>query len=97
MGFFVLIVTALGIALPSAPASAGVFEYAAVLALSAFSITGAVAFSFAVLLHASIFLVTTGLGLMALSREGETVFHLAQTVQNLVSPSAREGVPPSTP
>lgn len=85
MAFFVLIVTALGIAVPSAPAGAGVFEYAAVLALSAFQVDASLAFSYAVVLHACYFLLLSGLGMLELARAGETVFHLAQAAQELVA------------
>ena len=84
MGFFVLIVTALGIAVPSAPASAGVFEAAAVLALTAFQVDKSQALSYAVVLHALHFVLLSSLGLVALAREGETLFHLARTAQALI-------------
>lgn len=84
MGFFVLIVTALGIAVPSAPAGAGVFEYAAVLALSAFQVDASLAFSYAVVLHACYFVLLSSLGMVELARAGETVFHLARAAQGLI-------------
>jgi uncharacterized protein (TIRG00374 family) len=85
MAFFVLIVTALGIAVPSAPAGAGVFEYATVLALSAFHVDASLAFSYAVVLHACYFLLLSGLGMVELARAGETVVHLAAAAQELVA------------
>jgi uncharacterized protein (TIRG00374 family) len=47
----VLIVLQLGISLPSAPGTIGVFEYGCVLALSLFGVGESMAFSYGVLLH----------------------------------------------
>lgn len=90
MGFFVLIVTALGIAVPSAPASAGVFEAAAVLALTTFQVDRSWALSYAVVLHALHFTLLSALGMLALAREGETLFHLARTAQALIAKPSSE-------
>lgn len=81
MGFFVLIISGLGVALPSAPASMGVFEASVVLALSAFQVDKNVAFTFALVFHALNFGMTTVIGTIALGREGETLSHLAQAAQ----------------
>ncbi len=89
MGFFVLIISGLGIALPSAPASMGVFEASVVLALSAFKVEGSVAFTYAVTYHALHFGTTSLLGAVFLAREGETLTHLAQAAQSLMGSTGR--------
>lgn len=90
MGFFVLVISGLGVALPSAPASMGVFEASVVLALSAFKVDGSVAFTFALIFHALNFGMTSVLGAAALGREGETLSHLAQAARGLMSGAERE-------
>lgn len=92
MGFFVLIISALGIAAPSAPGYVGVFEAAVVLALSAFGVDKSLALSYAIVFHVLIFVLVSALGVIALAREGETLSHLAQAARALVSNSARDSV-----
>jgi hypothetical protein len=82
---FVLVISALGVALPSAPASMGVFEASVVAALSVFAVNGSVAFTYALTFHAVILSVTMTLGALALAREGETLAHLAQAAQALMT------------
>jgi uncharacterized protein (TIRG00374 family) len=96
MGFFTLIIAALGAAVPSAPAYVGVFEAAVVAALGAFHVESSVALSYAVLLHALNFGLTCALGAAALSREGESLTHLAQAAQSLLSRAGREAGPPAS-
>jgi len=84
MGIFIFVVVGLGVAFPSAPGYAGVFEAAAVGALAVFKVEGSVAFSYAVLLHLVNFGLTCVVGGIALAREGETLSHLAQSAQSLV-------------
>lgn len=93
--FFVVVITALGIAAPSLPGGFGIFEAAAVFALSVFHIENDLAFSYALVFHAANYVVLCIMGLLALAQEGETLFHLAQTVQAAVSNLSRAGVPPS--
>jgi glycosyltransferase 2 family protein len=95
MGFFVLIISGLGIALPSAPASVGVFEASVVTALAAFNIEGSVAFSYALMYHALHFGLTGVLGAIALAREGETLTHLAQSARSLIGGQTQVSAPPS--
>jgi len=97
MGFFVLVISGLGVALPSAPASMGVFEASVVLALSAFKVDGSVAFTFALIFHALNFGMTSVLGAVALGREGETLSHLAQAARALTSGAEREADPAGAP
>jgi hypothetical protein len=85
MAFVTLILTALGAAVPSAPSSAGVFEVVVVAALSIFAVDKNVALSFALTLHAINFLSAVVFGGWALSREGETLAHLAGAAQSLFS------------
>jgi uncharacterized protein (TIRG00374 family) len=63
----VVVATALGMGLPSAPAALGVFEAATVVALAAYGIPAAHALSYALVLHAVSFvpLVTAGLLVLA--------------------------------
>jgi uncharacterized protein (TIRG00374 family) len=85
MGFFVLIITGLAIAAPSAPANVGVWEAGVVGALTVFQTDRTLAVSYAVLFHLVTFALTSTLGFLALSREGETLTHLAQAAQSLIS------------
>ncbi len=94
MGFFVLVISALGVALPSAPASMGVFEASAVAALSAFGVTGAVALTYALTFHAVVLGVTMFLGALALAQEGETLAHLAQSAQGWWANARAADLPP---
>ncbi len=93
MGFFVLIISGLGIALPSAPAAMGVFEASVVLALSAFRVESSTALAYAVTYHALHFGLTSILGAVALAREGETLSHLAQAARGLMNATEREPAP----
>jgi uncharacterized protein (TIRG00374 family) len=97
MGFFVLIISGLGIALPSAPASMGVFEASVALALSAFDVERSAALTYAVTYHALHFGLTTAIGMIALSREGESLSHLAQAARGLRNAAEREAAPVGAP
>jgi hypothetical protein len=97
MGFFVLIISGLGVALPAAPASMGVYEASVVLALSAFRVEGSTAFTYAVACHGLYFGTTSLLGALALGREGETLTHLAQAARALMNGAEREAVPVGAP
>jgi hypothetical protein len=92
MGFFVLVVVGLGIAVPSAPGSLGVWQAAAVAALTAFKIDNSRALSFALVNHLANYGLTSVLGLLALLQEGETLGHLAQGARSLIArPAADDG------
>ncbi len=89
-GAFVLGVAAVGVALPSAPASLGVFEAAVVGALALLGAPYEPALACAVLLHLIHFLTTSAIGAYGLFREGETLAELwKRTVDG--------GLPPSGP
>jgi uncharacterized protein (TIRG00374 family) len=87
MSFVTLMLIGIGGAVPSAPGSAGVFEYVAVQALQIFHVDQNLALSFALTLHAINFLSAVIFGGLALAREGETVAHLAGAAQALFSGS----------
>jgi hypothetical protein len=63
--FWVLVVLQAGIALPSAPASLGIFEYSCALALSIFEIDRTTAVSYSILLHGIVYLPILLLGLVS--------------------------------
>ena len=84
MGFFTLVVVGLGIAVPSAPGAIGVWQAAAVAALSAFRVEKTLALSFGLVNHLANFALLSLLGAFALAREGETLAHLAQSARTLV-------------
>lgn len=71
--FFMLTVTLLGVAVPTSPGYIGAFEFAGVLALSAFGIPRAQALAASVILHAMVFVVASSLGALALANEGESI------------------------
>jgi hypothetical protein len=66
-------VLALGIALPSAPAGLGVYEGAMVVALSAFGIAYEVSFGIAIVIHLMQILITSGLGIWGVIRQGDSI------------------------
>lgn len=81
-GVWALGILGLGAAVPSAPGSMGVYEAALVLALQVVGVEHSLALSFALVHHAMNFTLTTILGNIALSREGETLAHLAKAAQH---------------
>jgi hypothetical protein len=93
MGFFVLIVSGLGVALPSAPASMGVFEASVVAALAAFGVEGSVALAYALVFHALNFGLTSLIGAAALAYDGESLSHLARSAQAILTGASREAAP----
>lgn len=66
---FLVVFVNLGIMLPSAPGYVGTFQFFAKMALSAFGVGGAVAFSIAVVSHAMQYALVTSLGLYCFLRE----------------------------
>jgi len=84
VGFFALVVTGLGASLPSAPASAGIFELSVVAALSVFHVESSLAMTYALAYHLVFFGLTSGLGALALMREGESLAHLARAAQEFL-------------
>jgi glycosyltransferase 2 family protein len=103
LGYFVLLAVGLGNAIPSAPGAAGVFEFATVKALGVFGIVGGVAISFAVVFHLLQLGLTSLLGGLALSGEGQTIAQVARAAQALLHgggrarASAAVSAPPARP
>lgn len=98
MSFVTLMLVGIGGAVPSAPGSAGVFEFVTVQSLQIFHVDNNLALSFALTLHAIGFLSAVILGSWALAREGETLAHLAGAAQALFSGSPATTAPePVTP
>jgi glycosyltransferase 2 family protein len=75
-------VLALGIALPSAPASLGVYEGTMVVALSVLGIDKNSALSTAIILHSLQILITSLLGIIGLSIHGFTLAEIINTISN---------------
>ncbi len=96
VGFFVLTIVGLGNAVPSAPSSAGVFEFVIVQALSLFAVEHNTALGYALVWHAVQIGLALVLGGLALSSEGESVAHLARAAQSLLS-RARDSDDPVGP
>lgn len=81
-GVFVDAVLALGIAIPSAPAALGTFEAAMVGALSILKINETTGLAYAITLHFLQILVTGGLGLTGLLRQGRSLSAVFKDLQN---------------
>ena len=75
-------VLALGIALPSAPASLGVYEGTMVIALSILGIDKNSALSTAIILHSLQILATSLIGIIGLSVQGITLVEIINTISN---------------
>jgi hypothetical protein len=70
---FVLLVVQVGISLPSAPATIGVFEYLCVVALAFFNVEATEALGFGILLHILVFAPPTLAGLLLFWSSGVTL------------------------
>jgi uncharacterized protein (TIRG00374 family) len=77
---FVLCVTALGMTVPSSPGYIGVWEYVIILGLSLFLVEKGLALSYALVLHATVYLTTTVMGVLSLWRESLALSILRQEV-----------------
>jgi uncharacterized protein (TIRG00374 family) len=75
-------VLALGIALPSAPASLGVYEGTMVVAFSILGIDKNSALSTAIILHSLQILITSLIGIIGLSVQGFTVVEIINSISN---------------
>lgn len=78
-----LCAAAFGVSAPSSPASVGVFHGAVVLGLSVFPLSREAALSFAVLYHATMFLVNLILGLWGLFKSGQTLSGILAGVKEM--------------
>ncbi len=81
-------VLALGIALPSAPASLGVYEGTMVIALSVLGIDKNSALSTAIILHSLQILITSSLGIIGLAIHG---LSLADVIKNISNRLRKKG------
>jgi uncharacterized protein (TIRG00374 family) len=79
---FVLAAGALGAAVPSAPAGLGVFEGAAVFALSLVGVEYEKAFAFAICAHLISLIFSSLVGVVGLTLEGENITSLYQSLVN---------------
>lgn len=66
---FILIVVAIGIAVPSSPGYVGTFQYFIILALSVFNVDKTTALSYSIVLHTIQFVVTIVIGWICLCKE----------------------------
>ena len=69
---FVTSLLALGIALPSVPASVGLWEASAVAALAVLGVNKEIALAFAIVMHVTVFVKMSILGIIGLHLEGES-------------------------
>ena len=67
--FTLLVVTGIGVMIPSAPGYIGTFQLFSVLALGLFSISKVEALSMSIFLHFSEYLIVTTLGLIYLGKK----------------------------
>ena len=83
MGVFVTCAIALGLAIPSAPSGAGIYEAAAVAALALFGVPGDTALAYGLVLHLSNFGVAVLTGVWGLHTEGQTLAGIATEARKL--------------
>jgi uncharacterized protein (TIRG00374 family) len=83
-------VLALGIALPSAPASLGVYEGTMVVALSILGIEKNAALSTAIILHSLQIMITSAIGIIGLSTQGFTIIEIINKISNRFKKKSEE-------
>jgi len=76
--FVILVVSQVGVRLPSSPGSVGVLHYLSVLALSLFGVDKITALGYGILLHLVIYLPASLLGLLFLAKSGYSLRQLRQ-------------------
>jgi len=74
----ILVVSQVGVRLPSSPGSVGVLHYLSVLALSLFGVDKSTALGYGIILHLVIYLPASLLGLLFLARSGYSLRRLRQ-------------------
>lgn len=74
----ILVVSQIGVRLPSSPGNVGVFHYMSVLALSLFGVDKSTALGYGILLHLVIYLPASLLGLLFLAKSGYSLKRLRQ-------------------
>jgi len=86
-GIFVTALLALGIALPSVPASVGLWEASAVAALAVLGVNKEIALAFAIVIHLIVFVKMAILGMIGLHLEEESlndlVFHAKRLIKSV--------------
>ncbi len=89
VGIFVTCSIVLGLALPSTPSGVGLFEAAAVAALTLFGIGAETALAYAVILHLLNFVLIALFGIIGLDREDESLRAVAESTRRFMG-SLRE-------
>jgi uncharacterized protein (TIRG00374 family) len=79
---FVLCVTALGMTVPSSPGYVGVFDYLTVMALSLFAVEKDLALSYALVLHALLYVSMSFMGLVGLWRESTSLGQVREEISS---------------
>jgi uncharacterized protein (TIRG00374 family) len=74
----ILVVSQIGVRLPSSPGSVGVLHYLSVLALSLFGVDKSTALGYGIILHLVIYLPASVLGLLFLAKSGYSLRRLRQ-------------------
>jgi uncharacterized protein (TIRG00374 family) len=77
---FIMCITALGMTVPSSPGYIGVWEYIIILGLSLFGVDKSHALSYALVLHFSVYMTTTAMGVFSLWRESVAMAILRKEV-----------------
>jgi len=81
---FVTSLLALGIALPSVPASVGIWEASAVAALAVLGVNREVALAFAIVFHVIVFVKMSILGIIGLHLEEESLSDIVTHAKRLI-------------
>jgi len=77
---FVLCVTVLGMTVPSSPGYVGVFDYLTVVALSLFAVEKELALSYALVLHAVLYISMSLMGLLGLWQESTSLGQVREEI-----------------
>jgi len=80
---FILGMTSLGIAIPSAPAGLGVYEAAAVGAFSLIGLSTSTGLAIAFVSHFISIIITGLIGMLGIFKDGESISGLYQQLKNL--------------
>ena len=79
--------------IPAGPGSLGAFEFSGVYAFGLFAVDPSMVLTFAVFIHAMIFLPYLVIGLPVLARERRTMSVMAESVGRLISGGVMAGQP----
>ena len=83
-------VLALGIAMPSAPASLGVYEGTMVIALSILGVERTEALSTAIILHSLQILITSSIGIIGLYLQGFSLIEVTNVISNRLKKNSQK-------